>query len=58
MLNDADGYQGGGNAGEEARVQVNDAEAHFTKLKRWVKNRPQQQGPSRMAQRGARRFSL
>jgi hypothetical protein len=37
MLNDADGYQGGGNAGDEAREAVGDAEALFSKLKRWIK---------------------
>jgi hypothetical protein len=37
MLNDADSYQGGGKAGEEASEPVKDAEALFRKLKRLVK---------------------
>jgi hypothetical protein len=37
MLNDADGYQGGGNAGDKAHEAVGDAEALFSKLKRWIK---------------------
>ena len=37
MLNDADGYQGGGKVGGEADDKVKDAYALFSKLKRIVK---------------------
>ena len=37
MLNEADSYQGGGSAGAEASDPVEDAEALFRKLKRFVK---------------------
>jgi hypothetical protein len=38
MLNDADRYQGGGgNAGDEALETLNDADALFSNLKRWIK---------------------
>lgn len=36
-LNDADGYQGGGDAGEKTRETPGDAEALFRGLKRLVK---------------------
>ena len=36
MLNDADGYEGGGNTGD-AKKKLNDAEALFGRLKRQVK---------------------
>ena len=57
MLNDADGH-GGGEAGEKASEPVKDAEALFPKLKRLRQSRLQQQGPSQLAPRGARRFRL
>jgi len=37
MLNDADSYQGGSEAGDKTRETLNDADAFFSKLKRWVK---------------------
>ncbi|KRR21901.1 hypothetical protein [Bradyrhizobium retamae] len=37
MLKDADSYQGGGEAGDDAREKLNDAEALFTRLKSQVK---------------------
>ena len=58
MLNEADSYQGGGSAGAEASEPVKDAEALFRKLKRFCQSRLQQQRPSQLAARGARRFRL
>jgi hypothetical protein len=38
MLNDADGYQGGGEVDGEASGKVKDADALFSRLKRLVKS--------------------
>jgi hypothetical protein len=54
MRNDADG-QGGGNASDyEARETVADAEALFSKLKKWIKSDYNSKGKSPGAARRAR----
>ena len=54
MRNDADG-QGGGNASDyEARETVADAEALFSKLKKWIKSDYNSRGKSPGAERRAR----
>ena len=58
MRNDADG-QGGGNASDyEARETVADAEALFSKLKKWVKSNYNSKGKSLGAARRAKISTL
>jgi hypothetical protein len=58
ILNDADG-QGGGNASDhEARETVADAEAIFSKLKKWVKSNYNSKGKSLGAARRAKISTL
>jgi len=58
MLNDADG-QGGGNASDyEARETVADAEALFSKLKKWIKSDYNSKGKSLGAARRAKISTL
>jgi hypothetical protein len=57
MLNEADGYQEGGDVDGEAGGKVKDADALFSKLKRNVKADYNSKGPSQLAQKKRAKIS-